>query len=102
MRGAVLENFEIKISDSVREKLKIHRVSEIEIEEALYLHQGPYLVDDRIEHRTKPPTVWFIGHTWHERLLKVVMKIDKEKKVVAIKTAYDPSEEEIQRYEEST
>ena len=97
-----MEDLELYVSKSVREKLRIHHVLVLEVEEALCLYDGVFLIDDRPKHKTIPPTIWFIGPTFDDRLLKISMMIDKVKQRIVLKTAYDPSEQEIALYEEST
>lgn len=52
-----------------------------------------FLVDDREEHHTDPPTLWFISDTFMGRLLKVVF-VQTQDGAVILKTAYDPNAEE--------
>jgi hypothetical protein len=82
------------LSSNVREKLagKIPPVSEDEILQCFANCSGRYLLDKREEHRTDPPTHWFLSDTDYGRLLKVVF-ILKDGDVI-IKTAYDPNQKE--------
>jgi len=88
----------LHISPRVKEKLKIkHCVSEKEIIECFSARSGKYLVDIREEHRTDPPTMWFVAETDMGRLLKVVfIEVDGE---IHIKTAYEANEKERRIYE---
>jgi len=52
----------------------------------------------REEHRTNPPTHWFLAETCYGRLLKVVFVPDTNGKDIYIKTAYEPNETEIRIY----
>ena len=47
----------------------------------------------REEHRTNPPTHWFLAETCYGRLLKVVFVPDTNGKDIYIKTAYEPNEQ---------
>lgn len=86
------------ISQAVLDKLKDkHAVHKREVEQCFDNRDGGFLMDDREDHRTDPPTFWFIARTNYNRLLKVVfISIDSR---VHIKTAYEPNETEIRIYE---
>lgn len=91
------------ITNRTAEKLlKKHEVTVLEVEEAFFNGSGTYLIDERAEHATVPPTVWFISETMDGRVLKVVMKIDTQSNVAWLKTAFDPTDEEIVHYEANT
>jgi hypothetical protein len=58
---------------------------------------GGFLEDTRLDHKTEPPTLWFIAKTDELRLLKVVfMELNGQ---YEIKTAYEPNENEVKIYE---
>lgn len=85
------------ISDKVRHKLATrHGVSEEEILECFSNRARGYLIDDREDHQTDPPTHWFIAETDRGRLLKVVFVQCSDKLV--IKTAYAPNDKEVWLY----
>jgi hypothetical protein len=87
------------LSSSVRDKLanKIPPVSEVEVQECFWNRTGSTLVDDREEHKTKPPTRWFIAETGAGRRLMIVfIRIANGDHFV--KTAYDPDETEEMIY----
>ena len=85
-------------SPSVLQKLKArHSVETNEVEECFSNRYGLTLVDDREEHKTEPPTRWFIAETASGRLLKVMfVKLDDK---YHIKSAYEPSPSAIEIYE---
>ena len=87
------------ISPRVREKLqqKTPPVTEPEIMQCFANRAGWYLVDVREEHKTEPPTRWFVAETDYSRKLKVVF-IQKDGDII-IKTAYDPNVTELRIYE---
>lgn len=92
------------ISERVRRKMQLkHNVTEVEIYEAFQNREGLYLIDTREEHRTDPPTKWFISETDKGRQLKVVFvqttNKETQKTEIHIKTAYEPNEDEIRIYE---
>lgn len=86
------------ISTAVKAKLaeKHGGISEREIEQCFENCEGEHLLDVREEHRTDPPTKWFIAQTNANRTLKVVF-IFKEG-AVHLKTAYEPNAEELRIY----
>jgi len=88
----------IIISSEILEKLRTkHNVEPREVEQCFENLIGLFLEDDREDHRTDPPTLWFIAPTNKERLLKVVfIFIDGN---AHIKSAFEPNGEEISIYE---
>jgi hypothetical protein len=87
------------ISQRVRDKLasKPTPVNEDEIIQCFANRLGEYLLDEREDNKTDPPTKWFVAETDYGRKLKVVF-MHKEDVGVIIKTAYDPNSEEIRIY----
>jgi hypothetical protein len=92
-------------SDDVRKKLaEKHKVSEDEVRQCFENREGDYLEDPREEHRTDPPTHWFVAETNRLRVLKVVFVARKIKTEsgseirVDIKTAYPANPTEIDIY----
>lgn len=84
-------------SPSVRTKLKTrHRVTEAQVLQCFANREGRYLVDDREEHKTVPPTQWFVASTDYGMILKVMFVFDPATKLIEIKSAY-PANAEIQR-----
>ncbi len=85
------------ISPKIREKLDSkHGVKEDEIVECFLNHGGNYLIDTREEHRTIPPTLWFIGETYKGRKLKVIF-VHKDG-YIYIKSAYTANKKSIDIY----
>lgn len=65
-----------------------------EIEECFENHCGDYCIDNREEHRTDPPTLWFVGETNRQHKLKIVfIRLDED---IVLKSAY-PATEEVER-----
>lgn len=88
----------IVISPAVLEKLKSkHNVSAKEVKECFKNLVGTYLSDDREDHRTDPPTLWFVAPTNHDRVLKVVFVYADGN--MRIKSAYEPSARVIAIYD---
>jgi len=89
----------ISISPKIREKLlNKHDVDENEVEECFLNMDGGLLADNREEHKTTPPTRWFISETNAGRRLKIVF-IEGILGAYQIKTAYEPNENEEKIYE---
>ncbi len=89
----------LRISAKVKAKLqKKHNVTEEEIIECFQSCENGYLLDEREDNQTDPPTQWFISETDYGRLLKVVFIMHYEDRVVEIKTAYEPNNDEINLY----
>ena len=88
----------IIISSGVLEKLSTkHHVEQREVEQCFENLIGLFLEDPREDHKTDPPTLWFISTTNKNRLLKVVfIFIDGN---VHIKSVFDPNAEEVSIYE---
>lgn len=90
-----------EISDQVEQKLrKKHGVGFDEVVEAFVNHTGHYLQDSREQHRTEPPTEWFISETDKGRRLKIVFIFRDD--TFVIKTAYEPSLKEERIYAQTT
>jgi hypothetical protein len=80
---------------------RIPPITEQEILECFQNRLYDPIEDTREEHKTKPPTLWFVGETDHLRRLKVVF-IRQVSGDVIIKTAYEPDEIEEVIYEQAT
>lgn len=84
-------------SPSVRAKLKNkHQVTEAQVLQCFANREGKYLIDDREEHKTTPPTQWFVASTDYGLMLKVMFVFDPDTKLIEIKSAY-PANAEVQR-----
>ncbi len=85
------------ISSKIRAKLiEKHSVSEEEVEQCFTTREGKFLIDQREEHLTDPPSQWFISETYYGRTLKIVFVMAGED--IFIKTAYEANEKEIHIY----
>lgn len=68
--------------------LERHGVSMKEVFECFANGEAKYYEDPREEHRTDPPTFWFVAPTNHGRLLKICfIRGDGD---IVIKTAFEP------------
>jgi len=86
------------IASKILEKLsnKNPPVTRREVEQCFDNRAGTFLLDEREENRTDPPTQWFIAKTNKNRDLKIVFV--RRGKDVHLKTAYDPNAEEVRIY----
>jgi hypothetical protein len=85
----------LKISPAVLKKLaEKHGVSEAQIVECFANRTGKMLLDNREQHRTNPPTQWFISETDYAVKMKVVF-IQHPGGQVEIKSAFPPNETEL-------
>ena len=95
----MLEN-NLKISKSIIGKLKNkHNVSVDEVFECFLNRTKGLLEDTRVNHKTNPPTLWFISETDHARRLKIVF-IQLANGEYEVKTAYEPNDVEVNIYEQ--
>lgn len=87
------------VSPRIDAKLdKKHTVSQDEIDECFDNKCGINLIDDREDHRTDPPSLWFIAETNKGRILKIIYVYRDGK--YYIKSAYEPNKSEVQHYED--
>ncbi len=87
------------ISEPILEKLdEKHGVCRREVEQCFENLDGPLLIDDREDHKSDPPTLWFLARTNRNRLLKVVY-IQRGQRIF-LRTCYEPNETEISIYEQ--
>lgn len=88
----------LMISPGIEDKLlKKHGVCRREVEQCFENREGKLLLDSREDHKTNPPTMWFLSLTNKGRLLKVVFI--QSGLLVDLKTCYEPNEIEIGLYE---
>lgn len=87
----------LHISDAVEEKLRKRGITQFHLLECFDNRARTTLIDSREQHRTDPPTQWFISETDAGRRLKVVF-IQLTGLDVAIRSAFDPNENEESYY----
>jgi len=86
------------ISRTVEQKLKYkHKVALREVYECFENRTSKALIDNRQQHRTFPPTRWFISKTNRGRELKVIFIRLSENQII-LKTAYDANDTVKQLY----
>ena len=88
------------ISSSVSKKLlQKHGVSKYEVIQCFASRDRAFLEDTREDHKTDPPTKWFIAETDYGKKLKVVFMQSTDGKDIHIKTAYWANAKEKRIYE---
>jgi hypothetical protein len=87
----------IIISDDIRDKLSgKHGITRKDITQCFDNIEGGLLEDTREDHKSNPPTMWFISSTNNGKLIKIAyIQYDDD---IVIKTAYEPNETEIYIY----
>lgn len=90
------------ISHKVRQKLARRHITKDEIIQCFSDRQGTYLIDDREEHRTDPPSKWFVAETDYGKALKIVFIQNVENGKIYIKTAYEATNEVIWIYKQNS
>jgi uncharacterized DUF497 family protein len=87
----------LHISENVLEKLhRKHHVDRREVEQCFENIDGPLLIDNRENHKSDPPTLWFISKTNKNRLLKIAY-IQRGSEI-HLRTCFEPNEDEIKIY----
>lgn len=88
----------VLISAAVLDKLWVkHGVDRREVEQCFENRIGTFLEDAREDHRTDPPSLWFIAPTNKGRMLKIVfMFVDGN---IHIKSAFEPNAAETSIYD---
>ncbi len=90
---------ELNVSPKVRQKLAVkHGVEVHEIEQCFCNVEGNFLKDTREDHKTDPPTMWFIAETDYGKKLKVIFIVNQDKSI-SIKSAFTPNDKEIRIYD---
>jgi uncharacterized DUF497 family protein len=88
------------ISPAVKAKLADkHGVSEDDVRQCFANRAPKLLEDNRADHKTNPPTQWFIAETDQGVELKVCFVLERGN--IYLKTAYRPNNEERRIYTES-
>ncbi|UXI00445.1 hypothetical protein [Photobacterium sp. TY1-4] len=87
------------ISPSVERKLATkHDVTESEIRECFANREKDFLKDQREEHQSDPPTLWFVAETDYGKKLKIAFIFFKDEGKFVIRTAYPANADEIRIY----
>ena len=89
---------DFKISRRILAKLRDkHDVTQQDVAECFANRWGKFFTDSRQNHRTDPPTYWFVSETDKGRVLKVVFVRYPE--FFAIKSAFVPEDGSDALYE---
>ena len=84
----------LKISDAVSKKIKDkHQVDRREVEQCFVNRIGKLLEDKRAQHKTNPPTLWFLAKTNKGRVLKIVYI--QTGMVIDLRSAFEPNAAEL-------
>ena len=85
------------ISPAIQGKLELkHGISRSDVEQCFINRQRSYLLDDRLNHLTEPPTEWFISENDRGILIKVDFVFDNG--MIYLKSAFPPNSTEIRIY----
>ncbi|MBU3539703.1 ADP-ribosyl-(dinitrogen reductase) hydrolase [Polynucleobacter sp. UB-Tiil-W10] len=85
------------ISPAIKEKLlQKHSLSRNDVEQCFMNRTRSYLMDNRLNHVTDPPTEWFIAENNRGLLIKVVFVFDDG--IIYLKSAFPPNLTEISIY----
>ena len=88
----------LEVSEFILEKLRSkHHVERREVEQCFENMSGPLLIDNREDHRSDPPTLWFLSRTNKGRRLKVVYI--QTSSTIRLRTCYEPNDVEIAIYD---
>lgn len=91
----------IKFDDNIERKLKVkHNVLPSEVLECFANVQRGFLEDTREDHKTDPPTYWFVEQTDKGRWLFVAFMMIGGK--IVVKTAFDADENRRKIYAKHT
>lgn len=99
-KGGINLRERLYITEKIKTKLNNKHSLKVDVIEQVWKdYNGITLVDTREEHRTHPPTEWFIGTSTNGVAIKIVFVPHKEiEGLVFLKTAYKPSSREIEIY----
>jgi hypothetical protein len=86
------------LSPKVRAKLLARNVTEAHVLQCFANRDGKDLFDNRAQHKTTPPTRWFVAETDYGIKLKVVYMLYPDTQLVEIKSAFPPNEDELRIY----
>lgn len=85
------------ISPKIQSKLSTkHHVSSEEVQECFANREGNFLEDTRENHKSDPPTQWFIAETDRGRKLKVIF-IHRDGNIY-LRSAFEPDEVALRIY----
>ena len=88
----------VRATDPILAKLSVEAIAILHIEEAIFCLEGTPVVDRRPEHRSTPPTVWFVAPDLEDRLLFVAGLFDAKEETFTVRTARVATERDIERW----
>lgn len=86
-------------SPNVLAKVSEPGIELLDIEYALSLLDEPPVADRRPEHRTKPPTVWFVACNYEDIPLFIAGIWDNANEAFILRTAREANEQDMSRWE---
>ncbi len=86
-------------SEAIENKLAERNITLDDVIQCFNNRSGKFLIDDREEHKTDPPTLWFISTTDVNRTLKVVFMYFADNQEAHVKSAYDANSKVVALYE---
>jgi hypothetical protein len=85
------------ISPAIQGKLALkHGISRSDVEQCFRNRTRSYLIDNRLDHQTEPPTEWFISENDRGVLIKVVFLFGDG--MIYLKSVFSPNLTEIRIY----
>lgn len=85
------------ISSAIEGKLTLkHQITRQDVEQCFINRTRSYLIDNRLDHQTDPPTEWFIAENDRGIPIKVVFIFDDG--LIYLKSAFPPNSTEIRIY----
>lgn len=88
----------LNVSTKVKQKLaEKHSVQIEEVEQCFCNREKGCLIDTREDHKTDPPTQWFIAENDYGKKLKVVF-IQEKNGSISLKSAFIPNSQELAIY----
>ena len=95
IEGKRMQN--LVISPEIQRKLELkHGISCSDVEQCFLNRTRSYLIDNRLDHLTEPPTEWFISENDRGVLIKVVFVF--EGGLIYLKSSFPPNSTEIRIY----
>ena len=89
---------QVLATQAIRSKLAVLEISLLDVEEALFALEAAPIEERRANHRTKPPTVWFVSPTSAEKVLFVAGIWDEDAEIFTVRTAREAADEDIARW----
>jgi hypothetical protein len=85
-------------SKHIEDKLKVRNIGLEDIVQCFANREGGFPEDNRPNHKTVPPTRWFIAEDDSGRLLKIVFMYLEGSKEIHVKSAFEPNSQQLLLY----